>query len=244
MLIINADDFGRSRTETDVVLACHASGRVSATSAMVFMVDSERAAGLARAAGIPVGLHLNLSESFTGANVPVELRQRHDRVCRFLKSSRFSLLLFNPLLVGDFAQVVAAQFAEFRRLYGADPAHVDGHQHMHLATNVLVQRLLPEGARVRRNFSFGPGQKGALNRWYRARVDRALARRHRLSTHFFSLTQQLPPGRFDEVLKLARSGEVELMVHPSWAHEHEFLMSDAFVRAMRNAESPASESRA
>jgi chitin disaccharide deacetylase len=239
MLIVNADDLGRSPTETDMVLECHARGRVTAASAMVFMVDSERAAGLARDAGIPVGLHLNLSESFSGVDVPAGLRRRHERVCRFLKASRFALLLFNPLLADDFARVVAAQFAEFRRLYGADPAHVDGHQHMHLATNVLVQRLLPEGARVRRNFTFGPGQKGALNRWYRARVDRALARRHRMSDHFFSLTQQLRAGHFDAVLALARRNEVELMVHPAWAHEHAFLMSDEFGRAIQGAASAA-----
>ena len=243
MLIINADDLGRSRNETDAVLACHARGRVTATSAMVFMADSERAASLARAAGIPVGLHLNLSERFTGAGVPAEVRSRHDRVVRFLKASRYALVLFNPLRAADFAAVVAAQFAEFRRLYGAEPAHVDGHQHMHLATNVLLQRLLPQGARVRRNFSFGPGQKGVVNRWYRARVDRLLARRHRLTDHFFSLSQQMQPGSIEPLLALSSAADVEVMVHPAWAHEYEFLMSDAFGRALGTLGTPPVEER-
>lgn len=232
MLIVNADDLGRSREETDVVLECHERGRVSATSAMVFMADSERAARLARAAGIRVGLHLNLSEAFTGADVPADLRQRHDRVCRFLRLSRYAVVFFNPLRSADFAAVVEAQFAEFRRLYDSEPAHVDGHQHMHLAANVLRQELLPDGVQVRRNFSFQPGEKGAVNRWYRLRVDRKLARRHRLTDHFYSLSQQLRLGGVDEVMSLCRTADVELMVHPAWPHEYEFLVSDEFSRAL------------
>ncbi len=235
MLTINADDLGRSQSETDVVLECHRRGRVTATSAMVFMADSERAAGLALDNGIRVGLHLNLSEALSGIGVSTELRRRHDNVRRFLSASRYALILFNPLLMADFAEVIEAQFGEFRRLYGADPGHVDGHQHMHLATNVLVQRLLPRGAHVRRSFSFAPGEKSALNRWYRARVDRALASRHRLGEHFFSLSQILASGGVDEMLALSSTTEVELMVHPAWPHEYEFLTSDDFGRALQNA---------
>jgi predicted glycoside hydrolase/deacetylase ChbG (UPF0249 family) len=235
MLIVNADDLGRSRQETDVALECYQRGCVNATSAMVFMADSERAAALARAAGIAVGLHLNLSEAFTGASVPVDLRHRHDRVRRFLKASRYALILFNPLRTADFAAVVEGQVAEFRRLYGGEPSHIDGHQHLHLATNVLVQRLLPEGPRVRRNFSFESGQKSVVNRWYRTWVDQVLGRRHRLCDYFFSLTQQLHSGGMKRVLALSKDADVELMVHPAWPEEYAFLVSDDFGRAMDSA---------
>jgi predicted glycoside hydrolase/deacetylase ChbG (UPF0249 family) len=234
MLIVNADDLGRSREETNVVLKCYERGRVSTTSAMVFMADSERAATLAQDAGIPVGLHLNLSEAFTGGHAPADLQRRHDSVCRFLRLSRYALALFNPLRVADFEAVVQAQFAEFRRLYNAEPAHVDGHQHMHLAANVLCQKLLPDGARVRRNFSFQAGEKGAINRWYRARVDRSLARRHRLTDYFFSLSRQMHVGGLGEVMELSRAADVELMIHPAWPHEYELLMSEEFGRALNN----------
>ena len=232
MLIVNADDLGRRRDDTDSALACHARGRIDSASAMVHMADSERAAGLARAARLPVGLHLNLSEPFT-ADVDPALRASHARVCRFLRSSKYALLLYQPFLAADFARVVEAQFAEFRRLYGREPAHVDGHQHMHLCTNVLLQRLLPAGARVRRSFSFARGQKSALNRWYRARVDRTLSRRHRLVDEFFSLTQQLKAGRLDAVAARACEGDVELMTHPAWPHEYDYLMGDAFATLLQ-----------
>jgi len=63
MLIINADDLGRSVVETDAALRCYSAGRITSVSAMVFMSDSERAAELANGNGLDVGLHLNFSIS-------------------------------------------------------------------------------------------------------------------------------------------------------------------------------------
>lgn len=228
MLIVNADDLGRSRDETDAVLTCHAQRRVTSTSAMVFMADSERAAQLARARGIPVGLHLNLSERFSADNVEAGLRHKHERLCRFLKSSKYSVVLYHPLLAREFADVVQAQLTEFGRLFGCTPAHVDGHQHMHLATNVLVQRLLPAGTRVRRSFSFAAGQKSLLNRCYRERVDSALARRHPLTDYFFSLGHHLNAQGIARLASLATRDVVELMVHPAWDREFDFMMGEHF----------------
>ena len=51
MLIINADALGRSKAETDAVILCHANGRITSTSAMVFMTDSERASEALQARG-------------------------------------------------------------------------------------------------------------------------------------------------------------------------------------------------
>ena len=65
MLIINADDLGRSRAETDAALRCYKAGRITSVSAMVFMSDSERAAEVARENELDVGLHLNFGEPFT-----------------------------------------------------------------------------------------------------------------------------------------------------------------------------------
>ena len=62
MIIINADDWGRSERETDAALSTYKRGRITSASAMVFMRDSGRAADLAKDAGIDVGLHFNLSE--------------------------------------------------------------------------------------------------------------------------------------------------------------------------------------
>jgi chitin disaccharide deacetylase len=230
MLIVTADDLGRSQAETDAILECGARGRLTTASAMVFMKDSVRAAARAASSVMPIGLHLNLSEPFTQEDVPGDLRERHKRICRFLKSSRYSLVLYHPLLASDFTRVVAAQFAEFRRLFGREPAYVDGHQHMHLSTNVLAQRLLPAGMRVRRSFSFSRGQKNPLIRMYRSWVDAALARRHIVSDYFVSLSEYLDTEAIERIVALSKRGVVELMAHPARPREYEFLMGDVFGR--------------
>lgn len=235
MLIVNADDLGRLKAATDTTLACYAAKRITSTSAMVFMEDSERAAGLALASGIDVGLHINLSERFTADSVPARLREYHDRICRFLTRSKYALLFYNPFLVKEFRFVFDAQLAEFVRLYGRPPTHFDGHQHMHLATNMLVQNIIPAGQKVRRNFSFRPGQKSLLNRAYRGVVDRRLARRYRLTDYFFALSSNLERARLQAIVALSRTASVELMTHAWNQSEFNWLMSDDHLGVMSDA---------
>ena len=195
---------------------------------MVFMQDSERASRLALESGIDAGLHLNFSELFTGSAVPASVRASHDRVCRVLRSSKYSLLLYRPWLNSAFRELIEAQQAEFRRLFGKQPSHLDGHQHMHLATNILWQQMLPAGAKVRRSFSFRTGEKSFVNRAYRTLVDRSLARRHGLTDYFFSITPNLSGSKLRPIVELAQTANVELMTHPAWNAEYEFLMSSEY----------------
>jgi predicted glycoside hydrolase/deacetylase ChbG (UPF0249 family) len=232
MLMVNADDCGRSAAETDAVIVCHAAGRISSTTAMVFMADSARAASSVKRLGIAVGLHLNLTQPFAAPGVPASVRRAHDAVVRFLSSSKYAVLVYQPFLRRAFRDVVNAQLEEFARLYGRQPTHIDGHQHQHLCANVLLDGLLPEGQRVRRSFSFFPGEKSAINRGYRALVDRRLARHYRVTDYFFSLKQCLQQGRMPRVFDLARTQTVELMTHPLVPAEHHYLMSDAYAQAL------------
>lgn len=232
MLIVNADDLGRLPDATDRILACHAKRRITSTSAMVFMGDSERAAKLALESGIELGLHINLSERFTANSVPARLRECHNRICGFLTTSKYALLIYHPLLRRQFRYVIEAQQAEFLRLYGREPSHLDGHQHMHLASNVLLENMLPQGTKVRRSFSFRAGEKNWLNRYYRATVDRRLAKRHRLTDYFFSIAQYLDLDRLGGIIQLAKEANVELMTHPHLQKEYDFLMDEEFSRAL------------
>jgi predicted glycoside hydrolase/deacetylase ChbG (UPF0249 family) len=238
-LIVNADDLGRSACETNAALACHARGSVTSGSLMVFMSDSERAAAEVRMAGLSVGLHLNLSEPFSAGNVATTLRLRHERVCRFLKSSRYALVAFNPWLASDFDFVVKKQLDEFTRLFDRQPAHVDGHQHMHLATNVLWQKLLPQGMRVRRSFTFEACERSVVNLAYRRRVDAVLAKRHTLTDRFYGLSGHMSPSRLAGLCELSRTSSVELMVHPAREPEYRLLTDDDVLRFLRPAHRPA-----
>ena len=226
MLIINADDWGGWESATDAALACFKKGRITSVTAMVFMADSDRAAALARESGMDVGLHLNLDAPFTGRTCPESLHRRHQPVCRWLRSGRYAQLIYNPFLRQHFHHLYAGQVEEFTRLYGRMPSHIDGHHHRHLCANMLLGNIIPEGVKVRRGFSFWPGEKSRLNRAYRRWVDRRLSRRHRTTDYFFSLGQCLRTNRLPRVTGLAKAASVELMTHPEKSEEYNWLMSD------------------
>jgi hypothetical protein len=222
-LLINADDWGRRRRHTDQIADCVVRKTVSSVSAMVFMEDSERAAAIARESGIDAGLHLNFTTPFSSRNCPSRLLERQSPLAKYLLRHRFAQAIFHPGLIQSFEYVLLAQLEEFQKLYGTAPERFDGHHHMHLCANVLVAGLLPVGSIVRRNFSFGQGEKGVGNRLYRQIVDCILARRHRLVDFFGALSPLNPPDRLQRIFSLARHSVVELEAHPVNPKEYRFL---------------------
>ena len=228
MMIVNADDWGRSQAETEAALRCYQESRITSATAMVFMEDSARAADLGREAGIDIGLHLNLNQCFSG-EAPAKLRECHDRVVRFLTSNKYALIFYHPLLRDQFRYVYNAQAEEFQRLYGRLPPHLDGHQHMHLCSNMLLDGVIPAGQKIRRSFSFGPGQKGAINRAYRHLVDLRLKRKYHVTDFFFALSQHLGKENLQPICQLAVKSNVEVMTHPIVPAERDFLLSDEYL---------------
>src|ERR1700738_82109 len=222
VVIVNADDWGWKVEATNRILDCIRRNAVSSVSAMVFTEDSERASSLARENNIDAGLHLNFTTPFTSGEAPLKLLEYQRRIAHFLRSHRYAPILFHPLLASGFDYVVKSQLEEFERIYGAPPHRIDGHHHMHLCTNVVLQRLIPEGTIVRRNLSFAPGEKRPINRWYRRMEDRLLSTRHRTTDYFFDLlpTEKL---RVRRICELARLHNVEIETHPARAEEHRFL---------------------
>ena len=232
-LVINADDWGQGGDTTKSILGCVRAGTVTSVSAMVFMEGSENGAEEARAENVDAGLHINLTTPFTAPGCPKALRDRQSGVAKYLRAHCWTRTLFHPLLAADFDYVVRAQLEEFQRLYGAAPTRLDGHHHMHLCANVLLQRLLPAGTRVRRNLSFAAGDKSVVNRAYRRCIDAALAHRHRLTDLLFTLDALRASGRVEWAMQLARVRQVEVETHPEVAAERAFLTSGPFRECLR-----------
>jgi hypothetical protein len=197
---------------------------------MVFMDDSERAAHLARKHGVDAGLHLNFTLPFSAPQCRARLKEHQERLSRVLSSPRFAPVLYHPFLAASFEYVVKAQLEEYERLYGTAANRVDGHHHMHLCTNVLMQELLPDGIIVRRNLSFARGEKGFFNRFYRHRQDLRLARRHRLADFFFDLQPLEPRQRLEEIFDLAERFDIEVETHPVRDQEYRFLADGELMR--------------
>jgi predicted glycoside hydrolase/deacetylase ChbG (UPF0249 family) len=114
ILVVNADDFGRSHGINRGVIEAHEQGVVTSASAMVRWPAAEEAAELARQhPELSVGLHIDLSEW--------AYRDSEWRVVYELVS-------------GDRAAVeaeLAAQLERFTALFGRPPTHLDSHQHVH-----------------------------------------------------------------------------------------------------------------
>lgn len=227
---MNGDDWGRDQETTQRMFECVRCRAVSSVSAMVFMPDSERAAGMAREHGVDAGLHLNFTSPFLAANCPGRLLEHQQKVAKYLTRNPFARGLYNPWLVHSFEYVVAAQVEEYFRLYGAAPERIDGHHHMHLSANVLLGGLLPQRIIVRRHFSHEVGEKALRHRVFRLFTDALLKRRYRVADFFFPLTRLEPPARLRQIFSLAAQSVVEVETHPVNADEYQFLAGGDILR--------------
>ena len=228
MLIITADDYGKNRYATDNILKCYFNNRITSASAMVFMLDSERAASSASGIGLEIGLHVNFTLPFAAHNVPLKLRENQNRLVSYLTKHRFSPALFNPLLRDAFSFVYLSQKEEFHRLYSKFPEYYNGHHHMHLCSNMLFSNKLPKGARIRRTIAFERGEKGAFNRIYRRILNFYISRQFISTNVFFIVDPTQDPNRLTNIVKRAAKENVEIEVHPENYEETAYLMGSQF----------------
>jgi len=235
LLIVNADDWGGSEATTDAILETFRAARVTSTSGMVYMADSDRAAAMAREAGIPVGLHLNLTQPFSDPATPVKVQDRQRRLSGILAgegsdrhpgTAKLRRWLYDPGLRAEVDRVIADQIERFEALYERAPTHFDGHNYVDVCPNVFLSRALPAGSRMR----------NSLNRFPLERTPMGVARtlRQGLRSKRFASTRYVlhvtelrlsSDGPLDPRLELARAVPIEVMGHPDDAAEHEILMS-------------------
>lgn len=139
-LVLCADDYGMSDGVCDAIESLIAARRLSATSVMTgFPEWRSRAAGLAEIAaakGVEVGLHLTLTD-----HEPVSPMRRFAPGGNLpnLKSLLIASQL-RTLPAAELAQEIKAQFDAFENAFGAPPAYVDGHQHVHVFP--VIRRLV------------------------------------------------------------------------------------------------------
>jgi chitin disaccharide deacetylase len=145
LLIVNADDFGRSHGVNRGIAAAHDHGIVTSASLMVRWPAAETAAALALSRPrLSVGLHVDLSEWLwrDGEWTRVYSVVGEDG-CAVAKESR-------------------RQLAVFRSLLGRDPSHLDSHQHVHRAEPVrsVLAALAAELGVPLRQFTPGIDYRG------------------------------------------------------------------------------------
>ena len=234
LLIVNADDFGWNRDATDRTVECFAAGQITSTTALVNMEDSERAAERGREGGFPIGLHLNLTDPFTGSEVAPAERERQAAACRIFGGGglRLRSWTYDPRIAGLVEDAIRDQLERFRALYGAEPTHVDGHNHVQVCPNVVRAKALA-GFKLRNALWAWPSDSGvmaharAARRWL-------TARRFLTPRYFFDVSElhRLAPEEVTARLGLARDAAAEVMCHPGFGHELEALRAPAWTETI------------
>ena len=130
VLVVNADDFGRSPGVNRGVILAHEEGIVTSATLMVRWPAADEAAAYSRRSSLSVGLHLDLGEW--------EYRDGEWRVCYEVIEAQ------TPEAV---AEEIDQQLERFEQLIGSSPTHLDSHQHVHREEPVRAA-LLRVGERL------------------------------------------------------------------------------------------------
>jgi predicted glycoside hydrolase/deacetylase ChbG (UPF0249 family) len=234
LLIVNADDFGWNAEATDRTVECFAAGQITSTTALVHMEDSERAAALGREHGFAIGLHLNLTDPFTGSDIPAAERERQAAACRIFGGGglRLRSWTYDPRIATLVDDAIRDQVERFHALFEREPTHADGHNHVQVCPNVVRAKALA-GFKLRNALWAWPSTRSAMGFARAAR--RGLTARRYLTTRYFvdiAELHRLGPDAMEQRVSLARTASVEVMAHPGFGHELEALRSPAWAAAI------------
>jgi hopanoid biosynthesis associated protein HpnK len=146
-LIVNADDFGASKSINAAVIDAHRRGILTSASLMVNGAAVEEAIDLAKAnPKLGVGLHLTLCCG-TSALPPSKIPRLVNARSEFRNSPVLAgmLYFFSPSARRQLADEIAAQFEKFA-CTGLLLDHVNGHLHFHLhpAVFAILRRELKQ----------------------------------------------------------------------------------------------------
>ena len=248
-LIVNADDFGRSRSINEAVIRAHREGILTTASLMVNESSCAEAVAMAKEnPRLGAGLHLTLLMGHSAlppgeipglvnsqgefSNDPVGVGMRY---------------FFRRELKEQLRKEIHAQFARFRAT-GLTLDHVNGHLHMHLHPVVFgilmedAEKLGIERMRLTRDPFWTDVPLARGQRLYRASHaliyfvlsgcarGRLAKRRIRHTKRVFGLLQnaRVDEGYISKLLPVLPPGDSELYSHPSldeFKHEFDGLVS-------------------
>lgn len=203
LLIVNADDLGRTAGINAGVLAAHRDGIVSSATLMVASpAAAEAAAALADHPGLGVGLHVTLTGGAPPTLAAAAVPSLVDAAGRLPRRPE-GLAGASP---ADVLAEIRSQLQRFGDLTGRLPTHVDSHHHVHRLPPVLeaVVELAREHGLPVRNASPAVGR--------RLREEGILTT-GAFKERFFGTEARLET--LLEVLQAVGEGSTELMCHPA-----------------------------
>jgi predicted glycoside hydrolase/deacetylase ChbG (UPF0249 family) len=218
LLIVNADDFGRSAGVDDGIVRAHREGIVTSATFMTNAPSTDHAASLARATPtLDLGVHLVLTYARPLSD-PDRIRSLVREDGSFRPPTE---LLARRIDRNEALAEYRAQFARARELMGHEPTHIDTHHwiHDHPALSWAVCELARETGSAARTHT--PKQR-----------DEYRAKGVRTPDHFTRAFQH--PGHIEvadllALLSRLDDGVTELMCHPGEA-DPELVATSAYAR--------------
>jgi predicted glycoside hydrolase/deacetylase ChbG (UPF0249 family) len=200
-LIVNADDFGLTRGVSAGILAAHRHGIVTSTTVLVTANPDREQLAEARAVGLGLGLHVNLTlgKPLTGGRSLVDAKGS------FVRDPRRAAAGADPKQA---RAEVEAQIGRFEKLVGRMPTHLDTHHHVGLYAPVREVVL-----EVARRLGLPVRSQDAAAR------TRARSAGLRTTDHFFGESgpdAYWSPARTLAHLRALPPGVSEFMSHPGY----------------------------
>ncbi len=223
ILVINADDFGRSPKVNDGILNVWQNGLVSSTTIMANFPAFSDAVDKIKKFKIPAGLHINLTDGQPVSRpdvVPSLLDSNGQFFRKYEFYRRVILRRFNP---DDIAAEVSAQL--FRCINsGVELDHYDGHHHVHalkgvapiVHTVMATYKALPfrRISRPHKSQSFSAKiQQTAIHLFEDKNPELPF---HSTFWGFDFMDQQNKRAAFEIMLEQIKPGVHEMMCHPGY----------------------------
>ena len=194
----------------------------------MFMEDTERSADFAESHNIPVGLHLNFTEAFTGIINNDKLHFIHNRLRKYFKASKYNQMLYNYRIVRELDYSFKSQYEEYFRIYQKIPTHIDGHHHMHLAASVIFSNIITKGLKIRKRFAINDNRVSFINRLYSYIVNRYLNKHYVCTDYFYGVNHEISETFLNFIINKAQTYNVEIMAHPGIFQDYNYLLSDEY----------------
>lgn len=134
-LVVIADDYGYSVPRDDGIVECFKKGAVTHTSLMVNGISAESGVAKAAKEGLPMGLHLNLTEGTTVGSSSYKTLVGEDGFLLGMFGFREAIKQ-NRVDMNEVREEIQQQIDKFEKLTGFKPISVDGHQHAHVIPGV------------------------------------------------------------------------------------------------------------
>ena len=245
MLIVNADDFGKSVEVNKAILECFNKGYINRTTIMVNMPYAEDAAMIAKEYGLmdKVGLHINLTE---GSPLTDGIKHNSDfcdvtgKFTAAFYRSKKKRLHMDAESVSDIQDEIKAQIDKYHEL-GFSLNHIDSHHHVH--TNFPVYKALKalseeysfSSVRLSRNLYKGGS---LLNRIYKKIYNNKIKRICDYTTDYFGsfkdvvdyfATQsdaEVVDSATAKVGEFCMEHDLEIMVHPMYSQDGVLVDTD------------------